>query len=277
MFFNFLLTTLAISCSSWAFVPSSDYLIEKAVKNAGRGFFYIEQEVVFKSDIETLTVRERWTVQDADNLRLSIKAPGLSASFVYDGNKVYSSETTGSLSSRRISPENIERFVHARSERALANLLLHAKIVSADPLRVRPKPKTVTQIKYDPDPYVRLVRLDKEPSFLISYSPSANDPGSTPGIWLDQNSLAIKQIRFPSLAEVQAQQLVPLSQDLVLPRTRIVTWGQNLVEIRLIKANSVAKTKAVEASLAPNSITTPNQWPSTGLVSQVREFYQRFR
>lgn len=277
MFLSFLLSTFVLCPLSWAFVPSSDYLLEKAVKNAGKGFFHIEQEVVFKSDTETLTVREQWTVQDAQNLRLSIRAPGLSAAFVYDGNKVYFSEAGGALSSRRISPENIERFIHARSERVLANLLLHAKIVSVDPLRARPKPKTLAQIKYDPDPYVRLVRLDKEPSFLISYSPNTSDAGSTPGIWLEQNSFAIKQIRFPSLAEAQAQQLVPLSQDLVLPRTRIVTWDQNLVEIRLIKANSVTRTKAVETSLTPNSITTPNQWPSTALANQVREFYQRFR
>jgi len=260
--------------SAQAFIPNTDFIVERAVKNAGKGAFVVENEVVFRNETETLTVKERWTIQDADNMALEASGPGFKVFYLYLNGKVTTMETPGEISSRRAPPEHLERFFHAKGERTLANLLLQAKVISLDPLRPRHKPKSIKDIKAESDPFVRLSRLESGPALLISHSNKLDEVGSAPGVWFDQSTYLISKIRFPQGHELIASLPWPLSQDLVLPRIRMISWNNQGAEIRLLKAQSLAKGEVPLKELQPK---TPNIWTSGPLGSQVRDFYSRFR
>lgn len=269
---------LMLTLPAQAFIPPSDYLVGKVVKNHGRGYFVIEQDVTFKNESETLTLREKWTIQDAENMRLTVTGGSVALNILIQSGKVYYTNNGTSISSRKISPESFERFFHARTDKTLTEYLMSSKVLSQSPLRNRVRPRAVSQIKPEIDPYVRLVRVDETPTLLISSTPNPADSGSSPGLWVDQNNFTIKKIRFPSGAEVVASQYQSLSQELVYARTKTVNYDNNTIEIRLVKANSIAKTKDTEALFSSGTLLgTTSSWGQSSLSSQVQDFYQRFR
>lgn len=278
MYKLFVLFICIFTLNAHAFIPASDYLLEKVTKGHGKGLYSLEQEVVFRSDTETLVLKEKWLVQDAETMRVTVSGGSVDLAFVILGTKAYYAETVGQLVSRKLSPESLERFFHVRSEKTLSDLLMNSKVVTLHPLRARQRPKDIKLIKPENDPYVSLMRVGDEVTYLVSSTIDPKEAPTAPGLWIDQEQYTIRKIRFPSAAEILATNYQSLSNDLVFPKLRSATWGTNNVEIRLIKASSIAKSKELEANLQPASISqAPLNWGSSSLTSMVKEFYQRFR
>lgn len=261
-----------------AYVPPSDFLLNKAIKTHGKGIFSIEQEVIFRSESELQTVKETWLIVNGDSMKLTVSSGTLSLNFIYQDGKVYFCDHPGNVVSRRISSENLERFFHARSDKALSDFLVAAKVVSVNPLRQRPKPHDLKLLKNESDPYVRFSKIADSPTFLISSTTDPKLSFQSPGIWLDEESYTIRKIRFPSQAEIMASDYQSLSNDLVAPKTRIVSWNQSAVEIRLLKARSLTRAQEGEVQMSPQALSqASNEWGSSSLISVIKDFYQRFR
>ncbi len=273
-----LILFLFFSTSAQAYIPSSDYVLTRVTKSHGKGIFTLEHDVTFRSESETLVAREHWTIQDGDTMRLTVKAGTLALTFIYGDGKVYFSEEEGKVLSRKLSIESLERYFHTRSEKTLSDLLMNTKVLSANPLRPRPRPRDLKTFKPEIDPFMRMVRLGDDPTILISNSANPADSATAPGVWIDQDNYSIRKIRFPSQTEVVASNYQSLSNDLIASRLRTVTWGTNSVEIKLNKANSVAKTKDVESQFSTSTLAaSPLQWGSSSMLPLLKEFYQRFR
>ncbi len=272
----FLFVLLMGVCAN-AYIPNSEYIMSRIAKSHGKGLYSFEQEVIFQSESETLAVREFWTIADGETMRLTAKAGTLSLAFIFNDGKAYFSEDN-KLLARKLSIESLERFFNVRSEKALSDFLLSTKVLTLNPLRLRPRPRDLKLIKPEVDPYLRLVRIGDDPTILISSTVDPKEPSTAAGIWVDQDNYTIRKIRFPSQTEVQASNYQTLSNDLIAPKIRTVTWGTNTVEIRLVKASSLPKSKAVDEQFATSSLSaTPLQWGNSTLLPQIKEFYQRFR
>lgn len=273
-----LLCVLLFCSNAYSYIPSSDYVIGRVVKSHGKGTYSIENEVTFRSEAETLTAKESWIIQDGETMRLSVKAGSLLLTFIYNDGKVFFAEEEGKVLTRKLSIESLERYFHARTEKTLSDLLMSAKVLSLNPLRPRPRPRDLKTVKPEIDPFMRLVRIAEDPMILISNSSDSKESMSSPGIWIDQDNYTIRKIKFPSQTEVLASNYQSLSNELIAPRLRTVNWGQNSVEIRLIKASGIAKSKDLESQFSTSTLGNSTlQWGNSSLLTQIKEFYQRFR
>jgi hypothetical protein len=133
-----ILFVLFLSVTSFAYIPQSEYILEQVVKNAGKGSFSIENEVTFRSPQETITVHERWWIQDAMTMRLSATGPGINIQYAYRDNKTEYVNDAGKNVARKTPPEMLERFFFSRQLKTLSDLLVSARILGHSP---KPQPK----------------------------------------------------------------------------------------------------------------------------------------
>ncbi len=255
-----------------AYIPHSEYVLEQVAKNAGKGAFVIENEVTFRSPQETTTIREQWWIQDSATMRLSAKGPGVNIQYTYRDSRSDFMNESGKMSVRKTPAEMLERFIFARQSKTLADLLLAARVLTHNAAKPLTKPSKIKDIKHDNDPHMHLDRIGTDVTIAISQSNQADQLSSAPGIWVDQSSFAIRRIRFSPGSELNSVQNTVLSQGLVLPKERVMTWPAGSAEIRLIRASSVAKLKDSDVPTL-----SQNMYGSSALSVVLKEFYTRFR
>ena len=70
-----LLVSLLVTSDAKAYLPSSRTIANRVVKNHGRGYYAIEQEVQIRTASEPVILRERWVVENGENMRLTVASP----------------------------------------------------------------------------------------------------------------------------------------------------------------------------------------------------------
>lgn len=262
----------AFSQNSNAYIPHSEYVLEQVTKNAGKGAFIIENEVTFRSPQETTTIREQWWIQDSATMRLSAKGPGINVQYTYRDSRSEFMSESGKIVSRKTPSEMIERFIFARQAKTLADLLLSARVLTHNAAKPLPKHSKIKDIKYDNDPHMHLDRIGNDVTIAISQSSQPDQLHAAPGLWVDQSGFAIRRIRFSTGTEMNTVQNTALSQGLVLPKERVMTWPAGSAEIRLLRASSVMKLKDTDIPAL-----SQNLYGSSALSVVLKEFYTRFR
>lgn len=263
---------LNLMTPAFAYIPPSDFVLEQVAKNAGKGNFYIENEVLFRSSAESITVKEQWWVQDSLTMRMVAKGPGVNIQYSYkDGRSEFVNDQGKSLS-RKVPSEMLERFLFSRQAKTLSDLLNSAKVIQHNAAKIRPRFTKASEAKPEEDPHLHLDRIGSDVMITLTQSPDRSQLTTSPGIWIDQSNFAIRRIRFAAGSEMNAQFPTPLSQGLVLPKERILTWPTGSAEIRMVKANSVTKLDTTEIPMM-----SPNTTGSSALSLTIKEFYSRFR
>jgi hypothetical protein len=267
-----------------AYIPSSQTIINRLVKNNGRGHYLIEQEVHFRNATEPLVLREKWIVAHGDAMRVivtSAQGSGESARYdiVYeDGRR--SAPTLESanptLKGSSVSPEFLETFLHARSRGGFNDALVRAKIVPTTFFKNRPRYTKLEQIKHEQEPLVRLGRTSGVVSWIFG-QPTPASAKANPQAWIEQDAFLLRKVRFPSEAEATFDRYTNYPGSLKFPRERVVTWGNNDVLIRVLSAKPLSASQAA-SYLKPSSIG-PNELRAARLpaLPAVKEFYTRFR
>lgn len=271
-----------ITSSSLAFLPSSRTIVSRTVKNHGKGLYAIEQEVQIRTALDPIVLRERWIVENGENLRLTVSAPKGAAEaarydVVYREGKKTSPDLKGGLSTTRLPAEFLESFSHARSGKGLLDAFVRSGVVPGSFLKERPRTVKAGNFTYFPEPLVRLGRSSGVVAWAIGEATPVNGSKQKPGAWIEQDAFLLRRLRFPSEAEMFADKHSTYAGALKLPRERTITWGTNSAVIRVISAKPVNPAQA-GSFLLPSSITQaeakaarlPDQ-------PQVREFYSRFR
>ncbi len=275
----FLLLTLA-ALQAHAYIPHSRTIAARLARNNGKGSYAIEQEIQFRTGTDTATVRERWIVENGESMRLWVSASGQPVRYdaVYNNGKKTAPDFAGNVKTTTVPSEFIERYSHARSSTDFLNALIRAQVVPQSILRERPR-FTMAQAKNEvqPEPLVRLGRFGGVVNYVFGEPGNPDSSKDPAGAWIAQDAFELRRLRFPSQADMTADQYATQAGSMRFPSQRVVTWNDHTAIIRTLSVKAVdAKTAAT--ALNPASIT-PTEAKAAKLPdqAQVREFYSRFR
>jgi hypothetical protein len=280
--FAFILVLIAVAAfDAHAYIPHSRTIASRLARNNGKGSYAIEQEVQFRTGTETATLRERWVVENGETMRLWVSSTGGQPArydAVYRDGKRTAPDFNGGIRTANVPAEFIERYSHARTSTDFLNSLVRAQIVPQSFLRDRSK-FSMTNAKAEvlPEPLVRLARFGGVVNYVFGEATNPDASKELPAVWIAQDAFELRKLRFPTQAEVTADQYAVQAGTIRFPSQRVVTWNDHTAIIRLISVKSV-DSKTASGALSPTSIT-PMEAKAAKLPdqAQVREFYSRFR
>lgn len=275
----FLFITIALlSVSTYAYIPSADFIFTKVVKNAGTGFYQLKQEVSFPTAARNITVTETWWIGNDDLMFLKAEGPLFTQYFLYKNGKKYSFNPNGGLQSSGLPQDFHENLFFKRSSNDLKDSLILKKVMPAITLKKRPlirTPKDAKDLAQINEPYLKLSRFGGTVNFVLGYA--AQEDGAA-GIWIDQDQFTIKKIKLATKSEMTADGFVELSRNLVYPKSQKISWDTQYAQIEFSRADAL--NKGVEffdenqfAKLENQNKAIPQEWAQ----SVVGDFYKRFR
>lgn len=269
----FLFATLALlSISASAYIPPYSMILSRVAENHGRGNYVIEQDVIYKSDVDTQTVREIWTVIDENRMKVSFQGLGnlkdvVKGVFIYDGSNRTASEGAG-VKTRKVGEDWSEPFFHFRYSKPMRNKLVNMKFAPNESLRESAPMKSDGPPNYTPESFLKLARQNG----MVAWSLSRNDGAESPELWIGQDQFVITRVRMPSRSQIDAEEFAKHDGGLYFPRTRTYKWNskQVTVQVRSIKSLGSAKIK----NFTSTANLTPFQFSGGDVL---KEFYLRFR
>lgn len=271
-----------VGSAAFAYVPTSRTIVGRLVRNDGKGAYAIEQDVIFRTVGEGLTLRERWTVENGENMRLTVVSPLANAQSVrldvlYKEGKRLGPDMKGGFKATAMPIEAIEPFFHSRSAKGFFDAILRSGLVPSGFPIAKPafNINAKTQPPPTPEAFVRLGRIAGVIAYVFGEPTPADSPKALPGVWIEQDAFLLRKLRFPSEAEVTADRHSSQA-GLRFPRTRTVTWGSNNAEIRVISVKGLAPAAAA-AALNQASFQADLKSARLPTDEQVKEFYSRFR
>lgn len=272
-----LIATLLLSAVSVsAYIPSADFIVNKAVKNAGSGIYQVRKEIVFANQARPVTVTEHWWIQNDDLMFLKAESPAFTQYFLYKGGKRYVFNSQKSMQATNLAEDFYMPLFFQRNPQGFKETLIRKKLAPAQTFKRRPtvrNAKDAHAIGQLQEPYLKLSRVKNTSSYLLGFA-SQSEEGA--GIWLEQNQFTIKKIKFEDSAELNVDQHAELSKGLTTPKTYAVIWGGQTAQVELSQGNSIA-----------NGSTFFNENEFSKLSQQVKpipedytsviEFYKKFR
>lgn len=275
----FAFALIFVALPSPAYIMPTKTILQKTVENAGQGIYSMEQEVVFSSGDKQLSVKETWLIEGDRTMRLSVQGlnelSGLKAQFVYNGVQKWS-YVDGQRKSENVSSEFLEKYFNFRKTESLASALISSKIIPSHALQGKSLPRKASDIKYEPDSWVRYSRTNGVVNYALGVPTPVGQTTEWPGIWIEQDMFVIRKLRLPSQVEVIADDYNSFSRGLHYPKTRIVRWNQHTATIKLISA--ARRNQTAPNLFQASSIDIPTNLAALPeSANHILEFYKRFR
>ena len=273
--FTIILTT-SLPCQ--AYIPQFWMILSRTAENHGRGFYQIEQDVIFSHGTQPQVIREIWTIKNAQNMSLEVMGRKeltnkLRLHFIYQNYKKYQVNLSGKLTSTSWGKDWLEPYFHFRYSQKIKPLLLAQKIIPPEALKM-PEPLTnIKDIKRKSESFVRLSRVNG----FVSYGIHHIRQDSPPGIWIQQDQFHIQQLRLLSQAQVSARKYKKFARRLWFPSRRTVSWGDHSVEIRLVKVIPLQPSPIVRHRLNPEKMNSKKKTQKWLDDEFIKDFYNRFR
>lgn len=250
-----------ITSAAHALVPTSKTILARTARQHGKGAYIVEQDVTIKTDGEPIVLREKWTIVNAETMRVSVSrknADDVKLDLVYRAGKRTFVDPQGATKSVNTSLEFIEPYFYFRTSGSLQTALVRAKVVPPDfgqqqrkiaPVNPKDKSESALLISVT-EPYVRLSRTGGVVAYelgRVTESASGN-----PGAWIEQDTFTVRKIKFPTLAEVQADQYQVFANQLRFPRERTVKWTGQSSAAYTATARVVSIRAATDAEATKN-------------------------
>jgi hypothetical protein len=284
MKFLFLSLLCLGTVSAQAYIPKSRTILDHVSDNAGTGPYIVEQEVQFINGQETLSLRETWTIENENQMRLQVTGTkdlkdGVKFSYVYFGGTRHFSNGQN-IVAKKITSENLERYFYFHNVDGLATQIVDAQMAPSQLAIKRPPARNMNEVKNTPEPWVRFARIGGVVAWAFGEPSDIDDNPAKPGLWIEQDQFVIRKLRLKNDVEMTADKYSTYSRGLMLPKSRTIRWGNNQVQIELINVSAKYKSQipsstftnaAVEGSLNLNSM---DKLPVKGVIE---EFYTRFR
>lgn len=260
-----------------AYIIPTKVILQKTIDNNGSGVYSIEQEVVFSMNGENIPVKETWLIENDRTMRLTAKGfqNQLNIQFIYNGNTKYF--LTNQRMQMPAPDELIEKIFQFRNYDTLAQYLFQKKIIPQTGLNLNNTELKGKKTEYNPEDFIRLSRATGVVNYAIGVRPESVEQ-KNPGIWIEQDQFVVRKFRWPSGAEVIAQNFTEYGRRLHFPKERIVTWGDKQVTIKVInvaaRTGSYAQMFQVGSLDVKTNMETIKDKPG---YEMIKEFYSRFR
>jgi hypothetical protein len=310
-FVSLRLSPLAVLCLfsfAEAAIPNSRTITSRLAKNSGKGVFVIDQQLRF-SGPEGIVLKERWLVQNAENLRLTVQgektgefrfdalyrenqrlSTAPSAIFASPGSNpnpelVLKTEPGKDPKTTPLPADFFEPYLYYRTSARYLEHFVKQKILPPSVLRDRPRISNIQNYTPTPEIGVRLGRAGGTVSWVFGEPTPVDAKSSFPGAWIEQDNFVLKKLRHLSQAEMTLSEHASAGGGLRLARERTIVWKSNdavSAEPRAvtIKVTSVKNypDKSLAQQFLPSSISSSElraaRLPEATIV---REFYTRFR
>lgn len=267
---------------AFSYIIPTRTILQKTSENAGSGIYAIEQELQFSNGDETLLLKETWLVDSDRTMRLTVTGTKdlqntFRLQYLYNGGQKWSLSGT-QRKSEKMPEEFLEKFFNMRNPEIFANTLAHLKIVPAGAFNKKPLARSGSDIKYEPESWVRYSRTGGVVNYAMGLPTPPEQEVGNPGIWIQQDEFVVRKLRLPSQAEVVASNYNSFAKGLTYPRSRTIRWGNNTVTIRLISAS--ARPQTAVGLFQPSSLDVQTKWDGINDLPAkdvITEFYTRFR
>lgn len=267
--------TALISLAASAYIPEYSTITSRAADQHGRGAYQVEQEVTFKKDSESYTVKETWQVQNENEMRLTLEGRGplrglVSGSIVYSAaNKAFSDG--GPVRSQRLGEDWLEPLFHFRSSKWLRNRLVALRVAPSESLQDRPPLNYEGEPKYEAPSFIRLSRSGGSVNWAIGVPPSV---GIAPTIWIEQDQFVVRKFRGANQVILKADDYAKYDDHMWYPKTRTYNYGPFVVTMQTLSVKPISRGgdryKTSSLNPAKDAVKLPD---AEGL----KEFYSRFR
>lgn len=303
LFFSLLvfMTMVVFTETSFASIPSSRTIVMRLAKNSGRGVYVVDQEVRF-SGPEGLVLREKWLVQNAESMRLSVQGEK-SGEFRYDalyknGRRTSTApallfsadplktEPGKDARTTNVGADFFEPYLYFRSSAKFLEFFVKSKILPPSAAaKDRPRITNINNYKPVPEVGVRLGRTAGTVAWVFGEPTPVDGKTAFPGAWIEQDAFILRKLRLISQAEMTLSEHAAAGGGLRLARERTIVWRSNdpsLTEARAATIKVLSVKHLPEKSLAtqflPTSISAA-ELKSARLpdAAVTREFYSRFR
>ena len=286
-----ILLKLFLSLTTWAYIPPAKMILLRLAENNGSGTYQIEQELQFMTGSEPITIHETWISEGDKGLRLIATGQNeLKDKFKFQALYVGGQKWTINKNQKeniKIPIEMTERPFHQRSVESISQWLISLDILPAHFLQQKAYTKEIVKdpskdpakdkenFNYPPENYLRLGRTAGVVAYTLGAAPNEASKNSS-GLWVEQDQFQIRKIRWSSQSELTVEEVGNYSRGLSFPKTRLLRWGNQSVQMRTI---SVTGKSTYSQAMQPSNLEA-NRFEGLDGLSQkdlLIEFYQRFR
>jgi hypothetical protein len=264
------------AASAMAYIPEYSMIASRAADQHGKGTYQIEQDVTFRRETESYSVRETWLVNGENLMAVKIEGKGplkglVSGTVIYDGNSRIFFD--GSLRSQKLGDEWLEPFFHFRNSKFFRSKLVSLRVTPPDSLRDRAPLASEGEIKYEPPNFIRLARTGGGLSWAIGTNPIS---GESPTVWLEQDQFVLRKYKALNNTVLRADDYAKYDETFWYPRTRAYQFGGFNVTVQTVSVQPSGKNFKDPAFKGATLVTQKDvlRLPD---VDGLRDFYQRFR
>lgn len=250
-----------------------------AAEQHGRGAYLIEQDVTYKRENESFTVKETWQVLNESEMRLTLEGRGalkglVGGTMIYTGgSRHFVDGGAQSVRSQRLGEDWLEGFFHFRSSKWLRNRLVALHVTPPESLQDRPPLNAEGPPVYQEPSFLRFGRTGGVTAYAIGIPPTV---GIAPTIWLEQDAFFVRKYRSSNQLVLRADEYTPYG-DLWYPRTRSYQYGQTTIQIQTLQVKPLGKLPAGDARFKSAALNVQKDVLRLPEPDALREFYARFR
>lgn len=268
-----------VSLTAAAYIPEYMTITSRAADQHGKGAYQIEQEVTFRRESETYSVKETWQVLGENDLRLTLEGRGplkglVSGTIVYQGMQKALAEPGQNVRSVRLGDEWLEPLFHFRFSKWLRNRLVTLKVAPQESLQERPPMNSDGDPKHEPQSFVRLSRTGGAVNWAIGINPTV---GIAPTVWIEQDQFVIRKYRSANQVTLKADDYAKFDDGFWFPRARTYVFGPFVVDVKTLAVKSLGRLPANDARFKAASINPAKDALKLPESEALKEFYSRFR
>jgi hypothetical protein len=260
--------TFFMTSTSYAYIPEYTTIVSRAADRHGKGYYQIDQDVTYRKDADSYTVREVWVVGGEGSMRVSLEGKGnlrglVSGTITYDGGVRRYIENGPRL--QKLTDLWWEPFFHFRNSKYLRQRLVGMKAAPADSLKDRPALSSDADPDYTAPEFMRLSRVGGTTAWVISQS-----AGSAPALWIEQDQFVVRKFKGSDQSVVHADDYAKFDEGLYLPRSRTYSFGPHNVQIQVQQVKSLGSKWSAPTTATAEPLKLPEP-------EGLRDFYQRYR
>lgn len=263
-----------------AYIPEYSLIATRAAEQHGRGAYQIEQDVTYRRETESYTIKETWTVLGENNLRVTIEGRGplkglVQGTIIYEGS-LKSFLDGAQAKNQRLGDEWLEPLFHFRNSKYFRSRLVNLRVAPGESLRDRAPINSAegATIKYDPPGFIRLSRVGGAVTWAIGVPPTV---GTSPTLWMEQDQFVMRKYRSASQVTLKADGYAKYDETFWYPTTITYSFGDMTVTINTTSVKVLGKLAPNDARFKMSSLVPARDAVKLPDTNGLREFYSRFR